>query len=159
MKVKIIPIILLLLFSIAAPVVVSMAIPEGAEDFYYKAVLEPNPLFDLKGVQKFTQGGVLYDIDDNEVGDIVLNGVVTNLGKALSGKCARARVHFIIHFDDEERADIQGTIVGKIWFDEGIQNVDGIFVGRGSHVKGKVSLIDTGDPEEPNVLIFDGVEW
>jgi len=156
MKVRIIPIMLLLLFSMAAPVAVIMAIPEDAEDFYYKAVLESNPLFDLKGVQKFTQDGVLYDIDNHEVGEIVLHGVVTNLGKSLSGKCARARVHFIMQIGDRT---IKGTIVGKIWFDEGIQNVDGIFVGRGSHVKGKVSLIDTGDPEEPNVLVFDGKEW
>jgi len=162
MKVKIIPIMLLLLFSMATPVVVSMAIPEDAKPFHIVAVLDPyEDLLDKKGVQKYTQEGDLYDADDyelngdeaDELGTIVLHIIITNFDKASTGKYARARVHFIMQIDGRT---VNGIIVGKILIDDEGQHADGIFVGRGSHVKGKISYID---PENPDVLLFDGMEW
>ena len=157
MKVKIIPIILLLLISIATPVVVSMAIPKGADEFYVMAELKPlDPHFldeTTRGVQKYTQDGTFIDGND-KTGTIELDILITNFVEAFTDKYARARVHFIMDFDDEERADIRGTIVGKIWFVDGVQHVDGIFVGKGSHVKGTVRMIGI-----PDVLIFEGMEW
>ncbi len=153
MKVKTIPIMLLLLISVATPVVVSMAVPKSAEDFYVEAVLGEVFLEIRKGVQKYTQGGVLFDAENNEVGTIVFHVVITNFDKATTGKYARARVHFVMQFYDSRT--ISGTLVGKLWFDENwVQHVDGIFVGRGSHVKGTVYMI-----EQPNVVVFDGIEW
>jgi len=156
MKVKIIPIILLLLISIATPVVVSMAIPKDAEDFDVVAVLDPlvEVLLPKRGVQKYIQPGDLYDeYGGADIGDIELHIVITNFDKAFTGKYARAMVHFIMDFDDG--TTIRGTITGKIWFHEDmVQHVDGIFVGRGSHVKGTVYMIDI-----PDVLVFDGMEW
>lgn len=153
MKVKTIPIMLLLLISVATPVVVSMAVPKSAEDFYVEAVLDPVFLEVSKGVQKYTQGGTFIDGDDN-TGTIELDILITNFVKAFTGKYARATVHFIMRFDDSDRT-ISGTLVGKLWFDENmVQHVDGNFIGRGSHVKGKVYMIDI-----PNVLVFDGIEW
>jgi len=158
MKVKIIPIMLLLLFSMATPVAVSMAIPKDTEPFVFVARLEPleptilNP--DKKGVQKYHQDGVLYDIDNDEVGEIHLYVSIMNFYKAWDGAFARARVHFIMDFDN--RAEIRGIIVGKIWIENEVQYADGIFVGRGSHVKGKISYLDPGDPD---VLLFEGEEW
>jgi len=162
MKVKII-LTMLLLFSMAAPVVVSMAIPEDAKPFYVVAVLDPYPdLIAKKGVQKYPQEGVLYDAEEydihgveaQELGKIMLHIVITNFDKASTGKYARARVHFIMGF--YERTDIRGTIVGKIWIEDEGQHAEGIFVGRGSNVKGKISYKDPGDPD---VLLFDGMEW
>ena len=153
MKVRIIPIILLLLFSMATPVFVSIAIPKKAEPFKYKAVMDPYDIDDIKGVQKYPQNGVLYDFDDKEVGSIILDILITNGNEFLSGGTARARVHFTMMFDDERV--ITGIIVGKTSLDipTWTQTVEGIFVGRGSHVKGTVSM------PAMNVLVFDGKEW
>jgi len=160
MKVKILPIMLLLLISMVTPVFMSIAIPKDAKDFYIKAVLEPlvpppDPPLDetTRGVQKYSQEGTFTDGDDN-TGTIELDILITNFVKAFNGKYARSKVHFIMRFDDSERT-ISGTIVGKIWFHEDrVQHVDGIFVGRGSHVKGTVRMIDI-----PDVLVFEGMEW
>ena len=152
MKLKIIPIMLLLLFSVATPVVMSMAIPREPQEFYVEAVLESvDDLLDIGGGQRFRQEGQLFDGDD-EIGTIVLHVVVTNINKALRGGYARASVRFFMYFD--ERTDIRGTIVGKIRFDEyGVQHVEGSFIGRESLLKGTVELL------EPDHLLFEGIEW
>ena len=156
MKVKIIS-IMLLLFSMATPVVVTMAIPKKAEPFNYKAVMNPYFLEDWAGAQKYTQYGVLRDEDNEVVGSITLDILITNANKYLSGGTARARVHFFMDFD--ARPDITGIIVGKTSLDittePWTQDIEGKFVGRGSHVKGTISL-ESGDP---NVLLFSGMEW
>ena len=156
MRKKGIPIILLLLISMATPVVVSMAIPKNPDAFYIVAELD-ELTFALElehGVQKYTQSGYLYEEygDPEPIGTIDLDIVITNFDKAFTGKYARATVHFIMRFDDSDRT-ISGTIVGKIWFEGTVQHIEGIFVGRGSHVKGTVSL-----PEQ-DVLLFEGTEW
>jgi len=160
MRVKIAPIMLLLLFSIATPVVVSMAIPKTAKPFYVVATMDPYLELDdeIKGVQKYSQEGTVIDNDDN-TGTIFMRVSITNFYKAFSGKYARAIVHFTMDFNDEERTDVRGIIVGKIWFDTTgelpIQHVKGKFVGRGSHVQGTISLIGS----DPNILEFSGKEW
>ena len=158
MKVKIIPIILLLLISVATPVVVSMAIPKTAKPFYVVATMDPYLELDdeIKGVQKYSQEGTIIDDDDN-TGTIFMRVSITNFYKAFEGKYARAIVHFTMDFDDEERPDVRGIIVGKIWFtfDPLTQHVKGKFVGRGSHVQGTISLIGS----DPNILEFSGKEW
>ena len=157
MKVKIIPIMLLLLISVAAPVAVSMAIPKESQEFYVKAVMTSHDLEDFAGAQKYTQSGVLYDIGDKEVGIIDLDILITNGNKFLDGGTARARVYFTMTFYDEQVITrvITGIIVGKTSLDipTWTQTVEGIFVGRGSHVKGTVSM------PEINVLLFEGKEW
>jgi len=154
MKVKIIPIMLLLLFSMAIPVVMTTAIPKKAKPFHVTATMEPYPHMDLqkRGVQKYSQNGTIVD-DDYNTGTIFMDVSITNFYKAYNESgYAQARVNFTMTFDDRV---ITGIIVGKIWFDDDIQNVDGIFVGRGSHVKGKVSLVG----QDPNILRFKGMEW
>jgi len=160
MKVKTIPIMLLLLFSMATPVVVSMAIPKNAKTFRVVADMDPYLFLSIgkRGVQKYSQSGDLLNYTTSDpIGTIDMNVSITNFYKAYNdSKYARAIVHFIMYFDAEGRTDIRGIIVGKIWIDDEGQHADGIFVGRGSHVKGKISY---RDPETPDVLLFDGKEW
>ena len=153
MKVKIIPIMLLILISMATPVVVSMAIPKKAEEFRVVAYMDPylDLSIEKRGVQKYSQEGTV--IDGDNTGTIVMSVSITNFYKAFDGRYARAMVHFTMTFD-EERV-ITGIIVGKIWFENNIQYVDGTFVGKGSHVQGTISLLET----DPNVLLFEGMEW
>ena len=158
MKVKIIPIMLLLLISMATPVVMTMAIPKKAEPFLVTATMEPHHDMDLqkRGVQKYSQHGTIVDGEQN-TGTIDMDVIITNFYKAYDSGYAQSRVHFTMTFYDEQVITrvITGIIVGKIWFDDEVQDVAGIFVGRGSHVKGTVSLVG----QDPNILRFDGMEW
>ena len=154
MKVKIAPIMLLLLISMATPVVMTMAIPKKAEPFQVTATMEPHPDMDLhkRGVQKYSQHGTIVDSEQN-TGTIDMDVSITNFYKAYDSGYAQARVNFTMTFSEERL--ITGIIVGKIWFDDEVQDVAGIFVGRESHVKGTVSLLGS----DPNILLFEGMAW
>lgn len=149
--------IMLLLFSVATPVFMSMAIPKKAEPFQVTATMDPYPDMDLqkRGVQKYSQQGTIVVDGEENTGTIVMDVSITNFYKAYNESgYAQARVNFTMTFDDRV---ITGIIVGKIWFTHEplTQHVKGTFVGRGSHVKGTVSL--TG--QDPNILHFEGMEW
>jgi hypothetical protein len=100
---------------------------------------------------KLTEGGIIKDAQDEQVGTFALDII-----EVVSIKTGRgtASGHFVINFDTG--ATIEGTLTAKIQMYIGTPtppDVDGKFVGHGDmHVMGDLYLM-------AEFLVFDGYSW
>jgi hypothetical protein len=102
-------------------------------------------------IMKLTEGGIIKDTQDEQVGTFALDII-----EVVSIKTGRgtASGHFVINFDTG--ATIEGTLTAKIQMYIGTPtppDVDGKFVGHGDmHVMGDLYLM-------AEFLVFDGYSW
>jgi hypothetical protein len=102
-------------------------------------------------IMKLTEGGIIKDAQDEQVGTFALDII-----EVVSIKTGRgtASGHFVINFDTG--ATIEGTLTAKIQMYIGTPtppDVDGKFVGHGDmHVMGDLYLM-------AEFLVFDGYSW
>jgi hypothetical protein len=102
-------------------------------------------------IMKLTEGGIIKDTQDQQVGTFALDII-----EVVSIKTGRgtASGHFVINFDTG--ATIEGTLTAKIQMYIGTPtppDVDGKFVGHDDmHVMGDLYLM-------AEFLIFDGYSW
>jgi hypothetical protein len=110
---------------------------------------------DSLGIMKLTEGGIVRDAQDQEVGTFAFDLIETISMKTGRGT---ASGHFAINFNSG--ATIEGTITAKIQMYIGTYlppDVDGKFVGHGDmHVMGDLYLMIEGANA---FIVFDGYSW
>ena len=106
-----------------------------------------------RGIMKLTEGGIVRNAQDQEMGTFALDLIETLSMKTGAGT---ASGHFAINLNSG--ATIEGTITAKIQMYSNLPpDVDGKFVGHGDmHVMGDLYLMIEGTNA---FIVFDGYSW